>query len=101
MESEMSQASLRPDFGYISDERRSHPRRPVSIAAEIAIGDSIHHECTIMNISEGGALVAIPAGCVLPDQFMLIPPSRLCRVAWRNGNYVGVAFQTEEPFTDI
>jgi hypothetical protein len=54
-----------------------------------------------MNISRGGALLAIPAGFVLPDQFMLIPPSRLCRVAWRNEDRVGVAFQADEPFMDM
>jgi hypothetical protein len=43
-------------------------------------------------------MLAIPAGCVLPDQFMLIPPSRLCRVVWRKEDRVGVAFQAEEPF---
>jgi hypothetical protein len=54
-----------------------------------------------MNISKGGALLAIPAGCVLPDLFMLIPPSRLCRVSWRNEDRVGVAFQADEPFMDM
>jgi len=54
-----------------------------------------------MDISQGGAQLAIPAGCALPDQFMLIPPSRLCRVAWRNGDRVGVTFQPDEPFMDM
>jgi hypothetical protein len=97
----MSRASPRPDFDYITDERRAHPRKVVNISAEIAIGDSVQYEGTIMDISDGGALVAIPAECVLPDQFMLTPPSRLCRVAWRKGNFVGVAFQAVEPFMDM
>lgn len=95
----MSQASHRPDFGYVGVEHRRHPRKDVRISAEITIGDSVRYECTIMNISQGGAMLAIPAGCVLPDQFMLIPPSRLCRVAWRKEDRVGVAFLPEEPFT--
>ena len=97
----MSQAASRPDFGYIDSERRRHPRKAVRISAEIMIGDSVHCECTIMDISQGGAQLAIPAGCVVPDQFMLIPPSRLCRVAWRKEDRVGVAFQADEPFTEI
>jgi hypothetical protein len=97
----MSQESSRPDFGYVNDERRRHPRKTVRISAEITIDDSVQCECTIMNISQGGALLAIPTGCVLPDQFVLTPPSRLCRVAWRNENYVGVAFQADEHFMDM
>lgn len=97
----MSRVSSRPDFDYVTDERRRHPRKAVRISAEITIGDAVQCECTIMDISQGGALLALPAGCVLPDQFMLIPPSRLCRVAWRNENNVGVAFQADEPFTDM
>jgi hypothetical protein len=90
-----------PDFGYINDERRRAPRRSVRISAEITIAGSVQCECTILNISHGGALLAIPAGYVLPNEFMLIPPSRLCRVAWRNEERIGVAFQVDEPFTDI
>jgi PilZ domain len=87
-----------PDFGYVGAEHRRDPRKTVRISAEIMIGDSVRCECTIRNISQGGAMLAIPAGCVLPDQFMLIPPSRLCRVVWRKADRVGVAFQAEEPF---
>lgn len=94
----MLRASPRPDFGYINDERRKDPRKPVRISAEITISASVQYECIIMNISQGGALLVIPAGCILPDQFMLIPPSRLCRVAWRKEDSVGVAFQADEPF---
>jgi hypothetical protein len=97
----MSRVSSRPDFDYVTDERRKHPRQTVDISAEITIGGSVQCECTIMDISQGGAMLAIPAGCVLPDQFTLTPPSRLCRVAWRNEKHIGVAFQADEPFTDM
>jgi PilZ domain-containing protein len=97
----MSRVSSRPDFGYIDAERRKDPRKTVRIAAEITIGDSVQCDCTIINISQGGALLVIPAGFVLPDQFMLIPPSRLCRVAWRKEDRVGVAFQADESFMDM
>jgi hypothetical protein len=97
----MSRASLRPDYGYIDTERRQHPRKAVHIAAEITIGDAVQRECTIIDISQGGAQLAIPAACVLPDEFMLTPPSRLCRIAWRKEDRVGVAFQAEAPFTGM
>jgi hypothetical protein len=71
------------------------------MAAEITIGDAVQCECTIIDISQGGAQLVIPAEFVLPDEFMLIPPSRLCRIAWRKEDRVGVAFQAEEPFTGI
>lgn len=95
----MSRAAARPDFGYIDPERRRHPRKAVRITAEITIGDAIQCECTILDISLGGAKLAIPAGFVVPDEFMLIPPSRLCRVAWSKEDRVGVTFLAEEPFT--
>ena len=95
----MSRASPRPDFGYVNAERRRHPRRPVNVAAEITIGGQVHCECTVLDVSQGGAQLAIPAGFIVPDEFMLTPPSRLCRVAWRKADRVGVAFQAEEPFT--
>jgi hypothetical protein len=97
----MSRASLRPDYGYIDTERRRHPRQAVHMAAEITFGDAVRYECTIVDISQGGAQLAIPADCVLPDEFMLIPPSRLCRIAWRKEDRVGVAFQAEAPFTGM
>ena len=102
----MSRVSSRPDYGYIDAERRDaerrrHPRKAVRVSAEITIGGAVQCECTIVDISHGGAQLVIPAGFVLPDQFMLIPPSRPCRVAWRNENRVGVAFQADEPFMDM
>lgn len=95
----MSQVS--PDFGYINDERRRDPRKTVRILAEISIGSSVECECTIMDISDGGAMLVIPSGYVVPEEFMLVPPSRLCRVAWRNHDRVGVAFQAVEPFVGM
>jgi hypothetical protein len=87
-----------PDYGYRGAERRSDPRKNVRISAEITIGDAILCECTIMNISKGGAMLVIPEGTMPPDQFMLTPPSRLCQVAWRKEDRIGVAFQSDEPF---
>jgi len=97
----MAQTASRPDYGYIDAERRRYPRKTVRISAEITIGDAVLCECTIMDISQGGAQLAIPAGHVVPDQFLLTPPSRLCRVAWRKEDRVGVAFQSDEPFTGM
>jgi PilZ domain len=98
----VSQAAARPDFGYVDDaERRRHPRQAVHVAAEITIGNAVHCECTIVDISLGGAQLAIPKGFTVPDEFLLTPPSRLCRVAWRKDDRVGVAFQAEEPFSGI
>jgi len=97
----MSPTSPRPDFGYVDTERRRLPRKAVNISAEITIGDAVLCECTIMNINQGGAMLAIPSGCVVPDQFLLTPPSRRCRVAWRNKDRVGVAFEADEPFTGM
>ena len=66
-------------------------------------------DCTIKNISEGGALIETTQVFGIPSEFILyINPEREgrpCRVAWRAGNRIGVSFagppivrhQTEGP----
>ncbi len=53
-------------------------------------------DCTVKNISEGGAMIEVPQVFGIPSEFILyINPERdgrPCRVAWRNGTRMGVAF---------
>jgi hypothetical protein len=53
-------------------------------------------DCTVRNISEGGALLETVQILGIPTEFVLyINPDRdgrPCRVVWRNGNRIGVAF---------
>lgn len=53
-------------------------------------------DCTIRNISDGGAKIQISGGVTLPDQFELIIPqrnvNRQVRLCWRTDEFCGVAF---------
>jgi hypothetical protein len=73
----------------------------VHIPAYIEIGGS-RVECTILNMSAGGAMLAVAASQPIPDAFtLLITPSgslsRRCMVAWREVNRIGVAFEANHP----
>ena len=63
---------------------------PTSAAAEI--------DCAILDLSDSGARILLPAGTDLPDSFDLsVDPDgqvKCCRVVWKAGTSVGVTFQT-------
>ncbi|MCP8937223.1 PilZ domain-containing protein [Alsobacter sp. SYSU M60028] len=53
-------------------------------------------DCTVRNLSTGGALLGLPTTAGVPAAFELrIPdhPPRACRVAWRLVDRIGVAFE--------
>ncbi len=57
--------------------------------------------CTIRNVSLGGAGVELSAHVEVPPVFVMDAtgwPPRVCRMAWRDGNRMGVQFidQPEE-----
>ena len=88
----------REELPHAMEERRTALRRIVNMSAAIHSGISFRSECTIVNISEGGAMLAVAAARLLPDAFTLVltplgQPERLCRVVWRGEDRVGVAFQ--------
>jgi hypothetical protein len=83
------------------EERRRILRHKVSIPARIDVGGTIR-ECTVVDISELGAKLAVDAAQALPDSFLLLltpsgHPARRCRVAWRSDEDVGVEFLPEHP----
>ena len=53
-------------------------------------------ECTIRDISEGGARIQIPGSITIPDHFELIIPQKgtteRAKTIWRHGNEIGVIF---------
>jgi hypothetical protein len=63
-----------------------------SISFEFATGI----ECTIRNLSETGACLAIESTVAVPDSFtLIIKPEgtrRSCQVAWRSSGRIGVRF---------
>jgi hypothetical protein len=55
-------------------------------------------ECDVLNISDGGACIVTHSKHMLPAHFVIFftldgSERRTCRVIWRNGNEIGVAFE--------
>jgi hypothetical protein len=85
-------------------ELRKKPRRAFNHTARIVTGgEPPLLACAIADISEIGARLVLESDCELPEQFVLLltprgQPRRDCRVVWREGVTLGVAFpQAEEP----
>jgi len=80
-------------------ERRREPRPLTLKTGTIRFpGDGKAVDCAIFDLSAGGACLVVPIGADIPATFDLaIDPdrtSRVCRVRWKSGNKIGVAFQT-------
>ena len=86
---------------HAREERRRILRHKVRIAARIDVSGTIH-DCTVIDISEFGARLAVETTLALPDWFVLLltpsgHPARRCRVAWRSDEELGVEFLPEHP----
>jgi len=62
------------------------------------------HKCMLLNVSQGGAKIAIDEQLEPPTQFTLLltarsQSTRSCRVVWRNGANMGVEFLQPPPPT--
>jgi hypothetical protein len=76
----------------------SRPKRQRTLLAAQIILDSgeVVVDCTVRNISEGGALVCLASSVMIPEFFQLRIPSRRVfmtgRLAWRSGLEIGIEF---------
>ena len=82
-------------------ELRKKPRRVFHYNARIVIGGEVPIACSIVDISEIGARLALENETEIPDEFVLLltpkgTPRRNCRVVWRDGLALGVEFPEEE-----
>lgn len=80
-------------------DRRSSPRRRILKQGKAVFNGSCSViDCTIRDISAGGARISCPYTSGLPDMFQLIFMSdrelRDVRVAWRRHNEAGLQFLT-------
>lgn len=79
-------------------ELRKKPRRQFHCNGRILVGKNTPLiACSISDISETGARIALESAGTLPDTFMLLlTPNggtrRHCHVIWREGLFVGVQF---------
>jgi len=83
-----------------SDDRRNVGRTRVLRNAKIMVprrASMIH--CTVQNLTGGGACLKLANTYGLPDSFDLTfeqgRTRRTCRVIWRTGDLLGVAFADE------
>ena len=87
----------------MSFDMRLRPRRNVHTAAWIGFdGETRLQRCTLVDISEDGARLAIEEAEDLPDQFNLVlsrfgRPSHQCSVVWKVTDQVGVKFIAPSP----
>ena len=83
-------------------ELRKKPRRQFHYNARILSGrDTPPIACSIADISEIGARLALESDSELPETFVLLltpngSPRRQCRLIWRDGLAVGVEFPQED-----
>ncbi|HEX8167889.1 MAG TPA: PilZ domain-containing protein [Beijerinckiaceae bacterium] len=80
------------------DERRESRRRKTLLAGKIVFGaDRITMDCSIRDLSMGGARLSFADPVGLPNEFELQLPSRgtvfRAEVRWRRGREVGVKFR--------
>ena len=77
-------------------EKRAAPRQKVLKHGTLSFGGGCGLDCTVRNISPGGARLDVANPFGLPQSFMLLIETdqfmRRCRPVWSNDNRIGVAF---------
>jgi hypothetical protein len=79
-------------------DKRKHARAVTAYSAKITSLDGHRSpiECSVTDLSQGGARLSFDCSRILPDEFRLSLENgvrRLCKVVWKKGNEVGVAFR--------
>lgn len=87
-------------------ERRPKPRKRVLLTGIIAYGEGAHSfHCTIRNLSETGARLAINNSVLLPSDFYLINirdrVAYEAKLVWNKGSEIGVTFTATLPLASI
>lgn len=81
-------------------DRRAHPRRKILETGRVIFDDSQSMiDCSILDISEGGAKLEFPNRQVLPRTFVLQLGDgsvTRCEVRWAKDNYFGVRFLDDD-----
>ena len=75
------------------------PRRLVTREATLVFGPTEKIDCRICNVSDSGALLAVPYDEWLPPRFELVERSGLRRqvaLIWQGSEHIGVRFIDKE-----
>ena len=78
------------------NERRTDPRQRMLKAGTIVYNNSSSvYDCTVRNLSKGGACLMVNGGLTVPPEFELRMEGtrRQCIVTWRRPDRIGVKFQ--------
>jgi hypothetical protein len=77
-------------------EKRAEPRHRVLKRGTLAFSGGGGLDCTVRNISSGGARIDIANPVGVPDRFTLVIESdrfmRRCHAVWSNEQRIGLAF---------
>ena len=81
-----------------SSERRSIGRTKISKGALLFFSEGTGvHACTVHDVTNSGAGIRLQGLKVIPLEFALsfdnFKTVRMCRLAWRQGDLFGVAFE--------
>ena len=84
-----------------AQERREDARRRVLFGAFIETAAFLPEiPCTVRDVSLAGVKLRVASGTILPDRVTLRVPirgeCRLGRIVWRDGDHVGLRFETDE-----
>ena len=85
--------------GYIFEEKRRSTREQVELDAKGIVPNADKAiDCTILDISDTGALVRLGEVDIIPPRFKLFVPERHmlceCRIVRKSGKFLGIEFQT-------
>lgn len=75
-------------------------RRRAFLSGMIVSGDGMQSVgCTVRDISQSGARIALPRATVVPARFFLLtsrqPTAWVARIVWRNATHAGLGFEAE------
>ena len=80
-------------FGRKTRPARRRTNQPAWITVD---GGFAARQCTVIDISEGGARLRVEDPQFVKQQFQLnldrTSPGRACKVAWKKGDVIGIEF---------
>ena len=80
-------------FGRKSRPARRRTNQPAWITVD---GGFATRQCTLIDISEGGARLRVEDPQFVKREFQLklerSSPGRACKIAWKNGDVIGIKF---------
>lgn len=77
------------------NDNRGKPRQRVLKAGTIEFGGG-GIDCTVRNVSDGGAALDVTSPIGIPERFTLVVSDgtqRACRIVWRKEKRIGVKFE--------